>query len=155
MPEQKIYTDKDLIRYGDTIRLHFDQQGKTAWLTLENYGSAGHRTNVIRVTLGAKVRPAYKATISIGGMLSCAQIDGFQRAVIARTTGKESFSRKELTDIVAENLKTPGFYEFVMGKLVPLRKFTRNQPFRGCISFIKSITTRALSLAGGARFPAY
>jgi hypothetical protein len=32
-----IYTDKNLVKYEDTIQLHFDARGKTAWLTLKNY----------------------------------------------------------------------------------------------------------------------
>jgi hypothetical protein len=34
----KTYTNSNLIRYGETIQLHFDQTGKIAWLTLKNYG---------------------------------------------------------------------------------------------------------------------
>nr|WP_315186926.1 choice-of-anchor D domain-containing protein [uncultured Albidiferax sp.] len=32
------YSDANLIRYEEAIQLHFDSTGKTAWLTLKNYG---------------------------------------------------------------------------------------------------------------------
>jgi hypothetical protein len=57
-----IYGDKNnnLLRYEDTIQLHFDQTGKTAWLTMKNYGvvfyqwpwADGSWNRVIEVTVG-------------------------------------------------------------------------------------------------------
>jgi hypothetical protein len=34
------YNDLNLIKYDDAIRLHFDDTGKMAWLTMKNYGLA-------------------------------------------------------------------------------------------------------------------
>jgi hypothetical protein len=37
------YHDANLVKYADTIRLHFDTTGTLAWLTLKNYGVVFHR----------------------------------------------------------------------------------------------------------------
>src|SRR5690348_2271451 len=36
------YKDKNLVRYEETIELHFDTTFKLGWLTLKNYGLVFH-----------------------------------------------------------------------------------------------------------------
>src|SRR6266568_4398752 len=46
----KKYTDKNLIKYADTIQRHFDESCTTAWLTLKNYRSVFNKKSPDEVT---------------------------------------------------------------------------------------------------------
>ena len=80
------YSDRNLIKYEETIQLHFDTTGKMAWLTLSNYGVVFHMfpwaprrrwSEVIKIAIGISAGGRFDAanllplrrTISIGAML--------------------------------------------------------------------------------------
>lgn len=48
------YGDKNLIRYGEAIQLHFDPTGTIGWLTLKNYGFVFHRFPWAQPLIGVK-----------------------------------------------------------------------------------------------------
>jgi hypothetical protein len=120
------YDDTKLIKYEDTIQLHFDTTGKIAWLTLKNYGSmekppAPFWANVVDATIGTPAgiewnqMPGLKAseeTISIAEMLSSKEISEFQARVIQISKANPEnpfFLRKALTEIIENALGQIGF----------------------------------------------
>jgi glycosyltransferase involved in cell wall biosynthesis len=94
----KIYNDKTLIKYEETIVLHFDADGAIAWLDLKNYAevfdsaSKSHdNPEVITRTVGkaplagTKYKPLNKP-IRIGKFLNPINVIKFQRYVTKRWT---------------------------------------------------------------------
>src|SRR5271170_48948 len=86
------YNNTNLIKYEDTIRIHFDQTGKSAWLTLMNYGVVfGEKPPdaAMVVTVGIPGTAPYPQTISIGAMLDAINVIKFQVAILEFTSGME------------------------------------------------------------------
>ena len=48
------YSDRNLIKYEETIQLHFDTTGKMAWLTLSKYGVVFHMFPWARGVVGLR-----------------------------------------------------------------------------------------------------
>jgi Abnormal spindle-like microcephaly-assoc'd, ASPM-SPD-2-Hydin len=104
------YNSKNLIRYEDAIRLHYDDKGKTAWLTLTNYGFVFGTTTpdvVSVVTVGTRAKPAYHKTISISEHLNANDVVRLQVAILEKT-GKQGtakpLSRQALHTVVEDAL---------------------------------------------------
>jgi hypothetical protein len=131
MPEPfKKYTSETLVRYEDTIVLHFDPKGETAWLTLKNYGGVFDEESPDKVTeavVGTKADEEFKETISIGAMLDVADVIIFQqriqRMIVAETvtTKQQTLSREQACKGIARTLKYVGVAD-------PSLKYEKDDP---------------------------
>jgi hypothetical protein len=117
MPKHAKYTDKNLVKYEETIVLHFDESGKTAWLTMENYGGVFHVVDVdekTTATIGVPSKPEHLGTISIGEMLGVLDVIKFQQHIyqaIAEITGSNKpqvLSRQKIYRGIEKVLKLIG-----------------------------------------------
>jgi hypothetical protein len=108
LPKHQKYTDKNLIKYEDTIQLHFDQTGGHAWLTLKNYGGIFDKKPVdvvTETTIGKPVKPEFSQTISIGEMLDVINVIHFQVYVVSTVTERRIFDRRSLCQLIEDGLK--------------------------------------------------
>lgn len=126
------YSDNNLIKYEDTIRMHFDTTGRFAWLTLKNYGfvfcteppdavtvvtvgvpatESGALPESLRQTDGlteGEFKP-YPQTISIGARLDAINVIKLQVAILTITSKKRItnvFTRSAIIRVIDEALQT-------------------------------------------------
>ncbi|MFZ0312728.1 MAG: hypothetical protein WAL85_08490 [Candidatus Korobacteraceae bacterium] len=105
------YTDDRLIKYEHTIRLHFDNTGELAFLTLRNYRGLFEQSNpFLPVDIVIGTPKEIGSTISIGEMLDCDQVIQFQMEVLklSRNVGQNFISRKDMTALIAMTLTNMG-----------------------------------------------
>jgi hypothetical protein len=107
----EIYTDDRLVKYEHTIRLHFDNTGELAFLTLRNYrGLFGQSNPFLPVDIVIGTPKEIGSTISIGEMLDCDQVIQFQMEALklSRNLGQNFSSRKDMTALIATTLANMG-----------------------------------------------
>ena len=105
------YTDERLVKYEHTIRLHFDNTGELAFLTLRNYrGLFGQSNPFLPVDIVIGTPKEIGSTISIAEMLDCDQVIQFQMEVLklSRNLGQNFISRQDMTALIATTLTNMG-----------------------------------------------
>jgi len=145
MGRYRKYNDKNLVKYEETIVLHFDESGKTAWLTMENYGGVFHVVDVdekTTATIGVPSKLEYLGTISIGEMLGVLDVIKFQQHIykaIAEITGSNKpqvLSRQQIYRGIEKVLKLIGVKDPRNGD--PKMPYTENDPefFRRAVLYL-------------------
>lgn len=105
------YSDKNLIKYEDTILLHFDEKGDYAWLTLKNYGGVFNNKSPHEVTeaiVGEKAGEESLHTISIGEMLDAIDVIKFQGEMAIFLARPRVFTREQLNKKIEGALRKIG-----------------------------------------------
>jgi hypothetical protein len=131
MGKYGIYDDTNLIKYGETIQLHFNSTGEKAWLTLKNYGLVFHEwpwapeqhwSSVFEVTMGSaddeltgefESEPELCRPIDIGAMLDVFEVIEFQVAIL-KAYKAPMFVPRDKTNLrlrIADKFETPHLVE--------------------------------------------
>jgi hypothetical protein len=106
MSTHQKYNDKNLIKYEDTIQLHFDEKGEHAWLTLKNYGGIFNTKSsdvVTELVVGRPATKEFERTISIGAMLNVIDVIHLQTNLATRSSSQD-FSRRSLCKLIEDAL---------------------------------------------------